>query len=136
MSQYLTLRTQIKSIDHLVCALKDLGFHNVEVHETPQKLKGWLGDVRKNTAEVIIRKKYVGLNSNDIGFKRSPDGRFEAVISEFDESKYGVAWLNQLTQRYAYHVALDTLKHKDFDLINETVEGGNTIHLTLRRMAF
>ena len=135
MSQYLSMQTQLVSAKHLVRALNDLGFHDVEVHETAQSLKGWLGDSRKNSAEIIIRKKYVGAASNDIGFNRGVDGRFTAFVSDYDRNRHGVAWLNRLTQRYAYHVALDMLQEKDFDLITESVEEDQTIHLTLRRMA-
>ena len=135
MSQYLSMQTQIVSGKHLVFALNDLGFHDVEVYETAQPLKGWLGDARGNRAEIIIRKKYVGAASNDIGFNRGADGRFTALISDYDRDTYGVAWLNRLTQRYAYHVALDMLQEEDFDLITESVEEDQTIHLTLRRMA-
>jgi len=43
----------------LTKALADMGFKEVEVHDTAQKLHGFQGDVRKETAEVIIRRKYV-----------------------------------------------------------------------------
>jgi len=135
MSQYLSMQTQLVSAKHLVCALDDLGFHDVEVHETAQPLKGWLGDARENRAEIIIRKKYVGAASNDIGFHRGVDGRFTAFISDYDKNRHGAAWLNRLTQRYAYHVALDILQEEDFDVVTESVEEDQTIHLTLRRMA-
>jgi hypothetical protein len=135
MSQYLNMATQIVSGEHLVKALKDVGFNEVEIYRTAQPLRGWMGDIRANTAEIIIRKKYVGSASNDIGFKLGPQGRFTAVISEFDQKKYNAVWLNRLTQRYAYHVARDKLEEKGFDLVEESVQADQTIHLTLRKMA-
>lgn len=135
MSQYLNMATQIVSGKHLVKALKDVGFNEVEVYRTAQPLRGFMGDTRVDTAEIIIRKKYVGNASNDIGFKLGPGGRFTAIISEYDQKRYNAAWLNRLTQRYAYHVAMDKLQEEGFDLVEESVQADQTIHLTLRKMA-
>ena len=46
MSHYTVMETQLSSAEHLVKALQDLGFENVEVHAKPQPLVGWLGDSR------------------------------------------------------------------------------------------
>lgn len=135
MSQYLNMATQIVSGKHLVKALKDVGFNQVEVYKTAQPLRGFMGDTRVDTAEIIIRKKYVGNASNDIGFKLGPRGRFTAIISEYDQKRYNAVWLNRLTQRYAYHVAMDKLQEEGFDLVEESVQADQTIHLTLRKMA-
>ena len=135
MPQYLNIQTQIVSADHLVRALRDLGLYDVAFYETAQPLEGWGGDLPRNAAQIIIRKKYLGTASNDIGFKQGPDGRFVAIISDYDKRRFDVAWLNRLTQRYAYHVALEMLKEKDFNLIEESEKDDQTIHLTLRRMA-
>jgi hypothetical protein len=135
MSHYTTLATAIVSAEHLVAALHDLGFDEVERHDTPQPLVGWLGDTRGNKAEVIIRRRHVGIASNDIGFARTGDGRFEALISDFDRARHGPEWLGRLTQRYAYRVARDTLAAQDFDLVEESMDEDRTIRMTVRRMA-
>lgn len=134
MSHFTVVNTQIVSQEHLVKALQDMGFHAVESHELAMPLEGWLGDSREQQAEVIVRKQYVGHASNDIGFARQPDGTFIAYISEYDRSRYNHAWLKKLTQRYAYHVAMDKLQEQDFTLVEEEVEEDNSIRLTLRRM--
>ncbi len=97
---------QIKNVNALVKALADLGFNNVELHQNPQSLYGYVGDVRAEKAEVIIRRQYVGSASNDIGFKKRFDGTFEAIISDYDRGKYSQDWLNQLAERYAYHAGI------------------------------
>jgi Protein of unknown function (DUF1257) len=134
MSHFTKLRTQITDVSGLIKALADVGFKDVETHETAQHLYGYQGDMRLQTAEVIIRRKYVGQASNDIGFKRQEDGTFEAVISEYDRHKKSQQWLNQLTQRYAYHVARTKLAEQGFDLVAEEVQEHGQIHLVLRRM--
>lgn len=134
MSHFTTVRTRIVDAGALVAALADLGFEHVEVHETAQRLHGFLGDARPQTAEVIIRRKRIGWLSNDIGFKRSTEGTFEAIISEFDSRKYSQEWLGRLLQRYAYHVAKDQLARQGFELVAEETQADRTIHITVRRM--
>lgn len=134
MSHFTKLRTRIVDIDALLKALFEMGFKTVEVHETAEHLYGYQGDKRKQTAEVIIRRKHVGRASNDIGFKRREDGAFDAIISDYDRSKYSQDWLNRLTQRYAYHAARAKLEEQGFVLVTEEAEEGERIHLVLRRM--
>jgi hypothetical protein len=135
MSHFTVLRTQITDTDALVKALADLGFTQVEVHQTAQHLYGYQGDVRPQTAEVIIRRQLIGPASNDIGFKRQEDGTFDAIISDYDRNKYSQQWLQRLTQRYAYHVARAKLEEQGFALVTEERQQDERIHLVLRRMA-
>lgn len=134
MSHFTTVKTQMVSTEHLVQALRDLGFTNVESHEVPQALYGYRGDVRPQRSEVIVRRQFIGPASNDIGFTRDSTGTFVAVVSEFDRRKYDTKWLERLTQRYAYHVAKDQLEAQDFTVVEEEVQADNTIHITVRRM--
>ena len=107
----------------------------MEEHETREALYGWKGDRRPQTAEIIIRRKFVGRASNDIGFASTPDGTYEAIISEFDRQKYDQAWLNKLSQRYAYRAVRDTLAQQGFDLVEESMGEDKQIRMTVRRMA-
>ena len=134
MSHFTTINTQMVSESHLVEALRELGFSEVEVHEEPENLYGYQGDVRPQKANVIIRREHVGRASNDIGFARNDDGVFQAFISEYDRSRYDEKWLQRLTQRYAYHVTKDRLEEQDFTMVDEEVEEDETIHITVRRM--
>ncbi|MBI3097680.1 MAG: DUF1257 domain-containing protein [Planctomycetes bacterium] len=134
MSAFTTLQTEFVSAEHLRRALTDVGFAKVEVHNTPQPLVGFMGDRRSQSAEIIIRRSHVGGFSNDIGFKRDQNGRFVALISDYDRQQYDAPWLRRLTQRYAYHVAKDTLERQEFEIVEETTQADQTIHLTVRRM--
>jgi len=133
MSHFTVVKTKLVDREALLKALQDLGFKQVEVYDVAQHLFGYQGDQRSQTAEVILRRKYIGRASNDIGFKLSQDGTYSAVISEYDRSKYGQEWLNQLSQRYAYHVARSKLTHQGFDLVSEETQQDGRIHLVLRR---
>jgi len=137
VSAYTTFATRLVSAAHLAAALRDLGFAEAEVHDLPQTLVGWLGDGRAQRAEVIVRREHIGESSNDIGFARGADGCFVALISEFDRDEFGLgpAWLERLTQRYAYHVARERLEAQGFDLVEERVDEEDTIRMVLRRSA-
>jgi hypothetical protein len=133
MSHFTCIKTQIKDKTALVQALADAGFKAVEVHEQAQHLYGYQGDARPETAEVIIRRKYIGHASNDIGFKCQPDGTFQAIISAFDRHQYSQQWLNQLTQRYGYHHLMAQAPEQGFAIeTEETLEDG-TIRVVLGR---
>ena len=135
MSHFTRLKTRITDKAALVQALADVGYKLVETHDTPQHLYGYQGDRRAQTAEVIVRRKYVGRASNDVGFRRSDDGSFEAIISAYDRRKHSQAWLDRVTQRYAYHVARAKLKEQGFDLVSEETARDGRIRLVLRRLA-
>lgn len=133
MSHFTSIRTQIKNVDALIKALSDLGFKQVEIYNTAKNLYGYQGDVRSQTAEVIIRRQYIGAASNDIGFKKQDDGTFEAIISDYDRQHYSQQWLNQLTQRYGYHALMATASEQGFSVEEqETLEDG-TIRVVVGR---
>ncbi len=133
MSHFTCIKTQIKDRDALIKALTDVGFKNIEVHETAQHLYGYQGDVREQTAEVIIRRQYIGTASNDIGFKRQANGQFEAIISEYDCHRYSQQWLNGLTQRYGYHALMATAPAQGFTVEEEETLEDGTIRVVVAR---
>ncbi len=133
MSHFTCIKTQIRNQDALVKALADVGFKDVEVHKTAQHLYGYQGDVRSQTAEVVIRRQYIGVASNDIGFKRQDDGQFQAIISEYDRHQYSHEWLNNLTQRYGYHALMATAPEQGFTIEEEETLEDGTIRVVVAR---
>lgn len=133
MSHFTCIKTQIKNQNTLIQALSDVGFNDVEVYKTAQHLYGYQGDVREQTAEVIIRRQYIGAASNDIGFKQQDDGQFEAIISEYDRQKYSQEWLNNLTQRYGYHTLIATAPEQGFTVEEEETSEDGTIRVVVAR---
>ena len=102
MSHYMKIKTKIKSQDSLVKALCKMGYkeNQIEVHEEATCLYGYQGDARKDKANIIIRRKNVGSMSNDIGYRRTEDGTFEAVISQYDSNKHNKAWQEGVEMHY------------------------------------
>ena len=104
MSAYITLMTPMTDQECLLAALADLGFDHakVEVHSTPVQLVGYAGDRRAQTANVVIRRQFVGGASNDVGFLAANTG-YQAYVSGFDHPRFGTGWISQLHERYQKH---------------------------------
>ncbi|RLC88989.1 MAG: hypothetical protein DRJ03_00065 [Chloroflexi bacterium] len=106
LSRYCTVNTEFKDGDALVDALMETSkwtAAQIEVHETPQNLFGYHGDKRSQKAHIIIRRQHVGGASNDLGFVKSENGNYKAIVSEYDSRRYGKDWVGRLTGNYAYH---------------------------------
>ncbi|MFB2973839.1 DUF1257 domain-containing protein [Aerosakkonema sp. BLCC-F183] len=135
MSHFTAIKTELRDVNALVMALEDLGFKDkVEVYAEAQRLYGFQGDLREETAEVVIRRQHLGAASNDIGFKKQDDGTYEAVISSFDRAyKYSQQWLNKLTQRYGYHMLMATVPEQGFTIEEEETLEDGTIRVLVAR---
>lgn len=106
MSRYCTIEVNFQDGQALLAALMETGSwtnEQIEVHEVPQHLFGYKGDLREQKAHIIVRRKIVGQYANDIGFVKDENGQYQAIISEFDTRKYGSRWLGQLKGNYAFH---------------------------------
>src|ERR1022692_4804250 len=88
---------------YLVEGLTAMGYR-VEVHAEGAALVGYHGDERRETAHVIIRRAQLDSASNDIGFVRGKDGRYQAILSEYERSiGYGVEGLTAMGYRVEVH---------------------------------
>lgn len=101
MSAYITLMTPMIDQECVLEALAEVGFEasKVEVHASPVSLVGYEGVGRHQVANIVIRRKHVGSSSNDIGFLATPTG-YQAIVSDFDRSRFGVDWLARVHERY------------------------------------
>ncbi|NUU25223.1 MAG: DUF1257 domain-containing protein [Streptomycetaceae bacterium] len=133
MSHFTRVRTALRDPELLVTALASLGFTAVERHDDPQTLYGYRGDARPERAQVIIRRRHVGRLSNDIGFRRGDDGTFEAVISDYDRSRYDRAWLTKLARAYGHAAALRYAADNGYEIDSDTLEKSGERRLVLRR---
>lgn len=90
MSAYKKIECEIVDKDCLIEALELLGFQP-EVFVEPKNLKGYRGDERKETANIIIPRdqvnKFTGA-SNDIGFLwNENDQKYDFIVSDYDRAK-------------------------------------------------
>lgn len=102
-------------------ALGDAGYTEVEIHEVAQNLFGYHGDVRSEKANIIVRRKYVGQSANDLGFVKSADGTYAAIVSEFDSHKHNADWMRALKQHYTERVDMKLAKKTGLQLMSRKV---------------
>ena len=115
MSEYSESTTEFKDADILIAALAAVGYDKIEnCIGKPQPLVGFQGDYRTLDgeghtkdpnkalkADIIVRRKFVGGTSNDIGFVKGADGKFRAIISAYDSHRHGAPWLSKVKGEYA-----------------------------------
>ncbi len=126
MSKYVEYATELSDPKHLVRALHDLGMDDVEVNQEPVTLYDYHGHRRPQKAEIVIRRYKTGLGaSNDIGFARGVDGKYTAVISDYDRGvKFDEKWMGQLAQHYQASRTLAIAKQRGYIFKSRTVENG------------
>lgn len=84
MSKYLIFpEILFKDRRLLLAALAEIGFADVEEGEQIP-LYGYQGDLRSETAEIVVRRQVLGAASNDLGFTRTLDG-YIPIVSEYDQ---------------------------------------------------
>ena len=122
MSAYHTLKTEYRDRDTLVEALKEMGYPEVEVHDEATNLYGYHGDKRSQKANVIVRRKYVGSAANDLGFVKTEDGTYEAIVSEYDSSTHCTpTFFKGLQRNYAEKGAIKAAAKKGFKYLGKTI---------------
>ena len=124
MSHFTKIKTQMVEREYLLQALKDLGY---ACEEEDAKIGGF----GRQRQQVDIKVKTRGY---DIGFRKA--GKSYEIVADW----WGVRGINrkeflqQVTQRYAYHAARAKLEERGFTLASEEVQEDGRIHLVLRRM--
>jgi hypothetical protein len=84
MSKYMTFtETVFKDRACLLAALAECGYAKVEEGEA-LPLYGYRGDQRPETANIVVRRDFIGSASNDLGFQKT-DAGYVPVISEYDQ---------------------------------------------------
>ena len=117
MSQIVRIKkTQMVEREYLIQALEDLGYR-------------WTGNAGLGLLGPRIDIKVRGRN---VGFRKT-GGSYEMVTRGVVTRQ--TKFLQQVTQRYAYHVARAKLEEQGFVLSSEEVQKDGRIHLVLRRMA-
>lgn len=136
MSAYGEYETVMCEERFLVEGLAAMGY-KVELHAEGATLIGYHGDERPERAHVIIRRSQLDSASNDIGFARSADGRYRAILSEYDRSiGYDDQWLGKVNQHYKEKQTLAMAKAKGYIFRGkEVVQTANGPQIRLRFVA-
>lgn len=124
MSKYGDIQTQFTDGGLLIEALEEMGYKPINCIDKPQQLEGYQGDKRKETAHVIIPRKQVGGAANDIGFTKGPDGKFRAIISEYDSNRHNAEWLGRLRDNYTEKGVVKVAKQNGFRAVSRKAANG------------
>lgn len=127
MSHFTKINTVMVEASFIRRALDDLGWHYDE-GELP--IRGWRGD--QTPAQIRVR---VPNSTHDIGLRRT--GETYEIVADW----YGIRMISRqkfvddLSQRYAYHAILEKLGDQGFTLASEQLGKDKTLHLVLRRVS-
>ncbi len=127
MSHFSQIKTKLRNLSSLQLALNDAG---VQWELGPKSVRGYQGTTE--TAEVVIEQD----NGYDLGFKRSGEtGDYELVADlQYWQQPLSVdGFLNQVTQRYAYHTVLNESANQGFQMAEQVSNADGSIRLVLQR---
>jgi hypothetical protein len=112
MSHFSQIRTKIRNLSSLQSALTDLG---VDWKQGPAPVHGYQGTTE--TAEVVIEQS----NGFDIGFRLNPETKEYELVADLQYWQQPLSvdgFINQLSQRYAFHTVLEATSRKGFKWLN------------------
>ena len=137
MSHFTRLEVSFQQSEEasLIASLEALfGAGSVEVHEEPTGLFGYEGNDRSllpetdpnhaPKAHLVVRRSHLGPACNDLGFRRTEEGGYEALVSHYDRlvvfrpERQGL-----LVQNYALTVAERRLRMQGYQVRRETKDG-------------
>ncbi|MEL7052042.1 MAG: DUF1257 domain-containing protein [Cyanobacteria bacterium J06588_5] len=127
MSHFSQIKTKLRNLSSLQLALNDAG---VSWQAGPKAVRGYQGDT--TTAEVVIEQE----NGYDVGFKHNAQtGDYELVadLQYWQQPMSVEGFLNQVTQRYAYHTVVNESAVKGFQVSEQVANEDGSIRLVLQR---
>jgi hypothetical protein len=139
MSEYSTNKTIFKDASLLVAALVEMGFplEEIEQNADAKQLFDYHGkathytDAAGDKAEIVIRRQSVNRHlssgaSNDIGFKRQPDGTYAGIISAYDSNFANTAWMGRLTAAYTRKAIIQKATKQGLRVLGSVKVNGKT----------
>ena len=125
MSHFSQIKTQIRDLSSLKAALTDVG---VDWKAGDQPVKGYRGQTC--TAEVTIEQE----NGYDVGFSwNGQEYELVADLQYWQQPLTVQGFLNQVTQRYAYHTVVEETTRQGFQLSEQQQQQDGSIRLVLQR---
>jgi hypothetical protein len=127
MSHFSQIKTQIRNLSSLESALTDLG---IDWKSGPRDVRGYRGQTTK--AEVAIAQD----NGYDIGFQwNGQEYELVADLQYWQQNLTVNGFLNQVTQRYAYHTVMNETAKQGFQVAETQNQADGSIRLVLQRWA-
>ncbi|MBD0334263.1 MAG: DUF1257 domain-containing protein [Cyanobacteria bacterium Co-bin13] len=127
MSHFSQIKTKIRNLESLQAALTDLG---TDWKSGPVEVRGYQGLTQ--VADVVIEQE----NGYDIGFRRNSDTQDYELVADLQYWKQPLTvegFLNQITQRYAFHTVLNESSRQGFQVSEQQVNQDGSIRLVVQR---
>ncbi|MBH23620.1 MAG: hypothetical protein CMH57_03955 [Myxococcales bacterium] len=130
MSHFTTVKTKLRDVQCIKQALEDLGYEFVEAEaEQKVQVRGYQGQLTDADLCVKASKTYdIGLRLTNQGVEFLADWWGVETTKGVTEEEF----INQLSQRYAYHKIMKEVKAQGFSIEMEEEEE-QTIQLTVRK---
>ncbi|MBD2545694.1 DUF1257 domain-containing protein [Planktothricoides raciborskii] len=127
MSHFSQIKTQIRNLSSLESALSDLG---IDWKSGPREVRGYRGQTTQ--AEIAIAQD----NGYDIGFRwNGQEYELVADLQYWQQNLTVNGFLNQVTQRYAYHTVMNETAKQGFQVAETQKQADGSIRLVLQRWA-
>lgn len=125
MSAYKRIKCKIVNKECLIQALDNLGLKHT-IHEKPVALRGYVGDLRPQKAEIVVEKQQLNKSftgaSNDLGFTwNEKENAYDMICSDYDAQ---VKVPQRIMQSYAVVVIQKAAEANHFTL-KQNVENKN-----------
>ncbi|MBZ8179560.1 DUF1257 domain-containing protein [Oscillatoria salina] len=125
MSHFSNIKTQIRNLTSLQAALGDLG---IEWKSGPSAIRGYRGQTRN--AEVVIEQD----NNYDIGFSwNGQEYELVADLQYWQQPLTVEAFLQKVTQRYAYQTVISETTKQGFQISEEQKNEDGSVRLVVQR---
>ncbi|MGD1857360.1 MAG: DUF1257 domain-containing protein [Leptolyngbyaceae cyanobacterium] len=125
MSHFSYIKTRIRDLESLQLSLTDL---DIDWKPGPGLVRGYRGQTC--TASVVIEQP----NSHDIGFVWENDEYTLVADLQFWQQPLSVeGFLQQITQRYAYHKIVNETALQGFEIAEQQQQKDGSIRLVVQR---
>jgi hypothetical protein len=125
MSHFSNIKTQIRNLTSLKTALSELG---IDWKPGPSAVRGYQEQTR--TAEVVIEQE----NNYDIGFSWNGEAYELVADLQYWQQPWTVdAFLQRVTQGYAYHTVINESSKQGFQLAEQQKNEDGSIRLVVQR---
>ena len=125
MSHFSQIKTQIRNLSSLKAALNDLA---IDWKEGPATVRGYQGQT--HSAEVVIEQE----NQYDVGFRwNGTEYELVADLQYWQQPLTVNGFLNQVSQRYAYHTVMNATSEQGFQVAEEQKNEDGSIRLVVQR---
>jgi hypothetical protein len=125
MSHFSNIKTQIRNLDSLKCALTDLG---IDWQEGPEMVRGYQGQTLK--AAIVVKQE----NNYDLGFRwNGQEYELVADLQYWQQPLSVEGFLKKVTQGYALQTILSETSKQGFQVAEQQNNQDGSIRLVVQR---